>query len=74
VRVSSALILAAAIGISLILILVGLAGIAFGFFASILGGGSWLVFSLLGLIALGCGIAFILKVVAPAWKMVRGDG
>ena len=69
----SVLILVSAIAISLILILVGLVGIAFGFFTAILGGGSWLVFAALGLGVFGFGIAFALKVVRPAWRMTKGD-
>jgi hypothetical protein len=73
VRGSSALILVCAISLSLFFVLWGLAVFAFGFFASLLGGASWLVFSVFGLTLLGCGIAFVIKVVVPAWQLTKGD-
>ena len=72
-RSSSALILACAIALTLLLILVGLAAIVLGLLASILGGTSWLIFTALGLIALGSGFIFALKIVLPAWRMAREE-
>jgi hypothetical protein len=73
VKAAPALILASAIGLTVILILIGLAGIVFGVFTSALGGDSYLIFAAVGLGVFGCGIAFALKVVMPAWQMTKDD-
>ena len=71
-KVASGLIVTAAIAVTLLLLLGGLAALLFGLGLAMFGG-SGLSTAVLGLFVLACGIVFALKVVRPAWRLAKEE-
>jgi hypothetical protein len=64
--------LVAAVGLTIVLVVAGVAAIAFGLLLAAYGGG-FPGIALAGFIMFGSGLAFAFKVAVPAWRSVR-DG
>jgi hypothetical protein len=73
VNVTAVVILVCAVGLALVLILGGLAAIAFGLSGLLFGSAALLPIALVGLITFGSGLLFALKIALPALRLAKED-